>query len=121
MAKILLVDDEDLFRESTAGLLKERGHDVRSACDSTGAVEIAHHFRPDVLVCDLVLKGDVDGLGVATVLRAKHAHLPVILISGFPSSDWSGEAQRRGVFAYVQKPCDIRVLDDAIRNASDYA
>jgi DNA-binding response OmpR family regulator len=113
MARVLVVDDEQSYRHNLKLCLCNAGHEVRTAADDRSAVEIAARYRPDVLITDWMLKCPMDGLKVASALRAYDSHVQTILITGFSSQDLRAEAERCRVQRYIEKPFDL----DAIRNA----
>jgi CheY-like chemotaxis protein len=81
---LLLVDDDEAFREATAATLRAAGYGVREAPDYRLALEIlegAEHI--DVLIVDLVMPGAINGLALARMARMRRPGLRVIYISGF--------------------------------------
>ncbi len=80
-ARILLVDDDDLVRQSTAALLEERGYEIVQAADGKTALEVlaAHDF--DLLITDLVMPGMSGAMLSSKALEAR-PDLPVLVISG---------------------------------------
>lgn len=66
--RILIVDDEPPLRELVAGYLRREGYDVRTAEDGPTALDMAHTYRPDLVVLDLMLPG-LDGIEVCRRLR----------------------------------------------------
>ncbi len=66
--RVLVVDDHRDSTDSLALLLELRGHEVRSAYDGQGALEIAREFHPEVVFLDIGMPG-IDGYGVARTLR----------------------------------------------------
>ena len=78
MAKILVIDDEPIPCRMLHHFLTGEGHEVRTALDADEAVQVAHDFRPDLLISDWLLK-DKTGLDVALAVRdelpeARHLH-----------------------------------------------
>ena len=71
-----------------------------------------------MLICDWLLRNSADGFDVTDTLRALHPRLQTILVSGFPSHDLKARAESGGIFAFFEKPCDIRVLAEAVAQAS---
>jgi PAS domain S-box-containing protein len=85
-ARILLVDDEQIVRETLAVQLERLGHAVAVA--ESGAAALDLPMQPDVLVTDLSMPG-MDGLALIRQLQARHPNLPAILLTGHP-----GDASR---------------------------
>ena len=55
--KVLIVDDENLFREDLATLLRQKGYDCETAADGNQGLTMAKRFGPDVVLCDIVMPG----------------------------------------------------------------
>lgn len=80
---ILLVDDENLVRQSTALLLRDLGYQVTESSSATEALaKVADGLLPDLLLSDQVM-ADRSGLQLAHQLRAQFPHLPVLIITGY--------------------------------------
>jgi DNA-binding NtrC family response regulator len=117
MATVLIVEDEDVLRETLSSFLTRRGHDVIAAASGYEALEVGLDASPDVLVADWMLKNHIHGLHVSAVFRALHPNLNTILITGFPSRDLLEESDRCGISRLLEKPFDLRDFDEAVSNA----
>ena len=115
MGKCLLIDDEESYRKTLGAILDAEGHEVATAEDGPEALEVAARIRPDVLIADWRLAGDMDGLGVADRLLADHPGLQVIMITGCSSEDLLREAEV-DIFRVLQKPFE---LDDFLAAVED--
>ena len=83
----LLVDDEDLVRESTADMLENLGYDVVEAASAEEALRlIGGGLRPDVLVTDHLM-GGMSGTELANIVRADLPDTPVLIVSGYTEVD----------------------------------
>jgi CheY-like chemotaxis protein len=111
-APILLVDDNDAVRATAAAYLRECGLPVLEAADARSALDLLAAHSVEVLVTDIVMPGDMDGMGLAEAARASWPALPVLLVSGF--SERASEAQARG-FAVVSKPYSLPDLERRLR------
>lgn len=79
----LLVDDEDVVRESTADMLEEFGYKVLQANSGEAALAlVAHGFAPDLLITDHLMSG-MTGIDLARALRGTMPDLPVLIVSGY--------------------------------------
>ena len=117
MATVLLVEDEDVLRETLSRYLAREGHDVISAASGYEALEAGLEASPDVLVADWMLKNHIHGLHLSEVFRALHPSLNTILITGFSSRDLLEESDRCGVSRLLEKPFDLQNLQDAVSDA----
>src|SRR5262249_22493751 len=114
--RVLLVDDDDLVRETIAAELESAGHAVVAASGGTQALELlAGGDRVDILVTDLSMPG-MDGL---SLIRSAHAHrpdLPALLLTGYAGDGaavaLSGTAP--GKVSLLRKPVIAAQLVDQI-------
>jgi CheY-like chemotaxis protein len=80
---VLLVDDEELVRASTAGMLADLGYRVIEAESGEAAMAlVAQGLRPNLLVTDQLMPG-LSGTDLAVQLRERFAGLPVLVVSGY--------------------------------------
>jgi DNA-binding response OmpR family regulator len=106
--RILLVDDDRLFRESLSTFLTAEGYAVAAAQDGIAALELVKTFQPDVILLDMFL-ADMTGQAFWNSYRTSgQQRVPVIAVSGAPSL--GRLVQVWGVDDYVAKPFDIGVL-----------
>lgn len=115
---MLLVDDERLYVESLAKVLRRRGLEVVTAFTGTSALALAAEQEPDVVVLDLRMPG-MDGLATLAALRSAQPLLPVIMLTGHADLDCAAAALHRGVSDVLLKPCPVDVLVPAIENAAE--
>ncbi len=115
--KVLIVDDEEVYRRQLEIALAPAGHEIRTASSGREAIDIGMRYRPDVLVADWMLKNHIHGLHVARVLRAVRPDVATILVTGFASADLRAEAGKSRVFDFVEKPFDVEQIRSAVQAA----
>jgi DNA-binding NtrC family response regulator len=106
MAHILIVDDDDAFRESLAETLGDLGHVVAQAGSGHDALAVlAGNARVDCMFLDIRM-ADLSGIEVLERLRAMPARetLPVVVLTAFATSDNTIHAMRLGAFEHLTKP-----------------
>jgi CheY-like chemotaxis protein len=81
MARILVCEDDAVYRELTGGILRARGHDVTFAEDGHKAIDRLKDSPYDLIVTDLVMPGP-DGLEIIRAIREKQGTVPVLAMSG---------------------------------------
>lgn len=109
---VLLVDDNDDVREATVQLLGSEGCVVRAARDGAEALALLRGgLQPDLMVSDIVMPGDMNGVELARRARALRAALRVVLVTGY--SDAAQAARDEG-FPVVAKPYDLAALRRAL-------
>jgi DNA-binding NtrC family response regulator len=106
---LLLVDDEDLVRDSLREFFEKRGHAVREAESVSAARLAARAARTDAAVVDYQLP-DGDGLEVLSALRAADASLPVVMLTAHGSIDLAVQAIKEGADQFLTKPVDLPTL-----------
>ncbi len=115
MARILIVDDDELDRTVLNAILERAGHETFLAEDGREAVSVYGATEIDVVITDLQMP-DVHGLELITVLRELSPRPAIIAISG-TGSDQLDMAQAVGADATLTKPVDPSELLDAIAQA----
>ena len=102
---ILLVDDDEVFRERLARALRDRGYDVATAADHDGAVAAATARKPDFAIVDLRMPG-LSGLALIGPLHAIAPGARIVVLTGYGSITSAVEALRAGAHDYLSKPVD---------------
>jgi response regulator NasT len=111
--RILVVDDEALIRVNLVEMLTRMGYEVvGEADDAAGAVQQARDLKPDLVIMDIRMPGEEDGISAAATLTAEDI-APTLLISGFSQPDYVARANEAGVVGYLVKP----VTEDHLRPA----
>src|ERR671925_89219 len=82
MSTILIIDDEPNIRRMVGALLSAEGFTVREAADGASGAASAIEDEPDAILLDLMMPGEVDGMGTLTRLREKVPDVPVVMMSG---------------------------------------
>jgi two-component system, OmpR family, response regulator len=116
--RVMLVDDERLYVESLAKVLRRRGFEVVVAFDGSSSIALAGEQDPDVVVLDLRMPG-LDGLATLELMRSATPLTPVILLTGHADLERATGALERGASDVLLKPCPIEVLVPAIENAAE--
>ena len=102
-AKILVVDDEAIVRESLRDWLSDVGHQVLTAENGPQALEIIEREKPSIAIVDLVMPG-MDGIELLKRARDISPHIEVIIITAFGSIPTAITAMREGAYDYLEKP-----------------
>jgi len=85
-------------------LLAAEGYDVRDAADGTTGLSLAETIEPDVALVDLMMPGELDGLGLLARLRERRPDLPVVMMSGRAALADAVRATKLGAFTFLEKP-----------------
>ena len=115
---ILVVEDEEIMRESLVDWFSSEDHKVDAASDGDKALEDFDLKDYDVMIVDLKLPGR-DGLSVLSEVRVKNPKAKVIIVTAYPSVDTAVEAMRRGAVDYLAKPFELDRLESSIIKTRD--
>jgi DNA-binding response OmpR family regulator len=113
MATILIVEDEQPIRELLNITLMVE-HQVVQAANAAEAIELAQRLRPDLVLLDLDLEGDQDGLEVCRTLRSEPdpilAQVPIVMLTGQTTQADIRAALKAGANSYMGKPYSPKAL-----------
>ena len=104
MPSVLIVDDEPNIRRMVGALLAAEGYEVRDAPDGHAALTRAVETEPDVVLLDLMMPNDTDGLDTLAKFRERFPELPVVMMSGRAGLSDAVKATRLGAFTFLEKP-----------------
>lgn len=114
LAKILLIEDEPLARESLADNLLTEGYEVFSSGNGTEGLKMFDEVCPDLVVLDVVIPG-IDGLEVCRKMRALKQAIPIIMLTAKTSETDKVVGLELGADDYITKPFGVRELFARIR------
>ena len=117
MPRILIVEDDELNRDSLRRLLRRRGYDILLAVDGEEALAVAAAERPDVILMDMRLPG-IDGWEATRRLKADPATrvIPVIALTAHAMASDRADALAAGCDDHDTKPIDLDQLLAKIRS-----
>jgi CheY-like chemotaxis protein len=113
-ATILLVDDDEVLRQTLAAILQQHGYDVTTAGSVPEALKLITAGSYDVLLSDLHMPGRGDGLTVVSAMRHSNPQAITILLSAFPEMDAAAQAILLQTDQILVKPMNIPALIEAI-------
>ncbi len=102
-AKVLIIDDEDFFREDLAGLLRAEGLECYTAENGNVGLDMIEKVNPDVVLCDIAMP-EKNGIEVLEETMARYPECFVIMITAYGELDTAVDAFRKGASDYVMKP-----------------
>ena len=117
--RLLVVDDEDNVRVTTAAILEQEGYEVETASDGQEALKKVRESKFDLVLTDLRMEG-MDGNALLNVLCANHPNIVTVVLTGYASIESSIDALRCGVYDYLIKPCVIDDLKMTVRRALEH-
>jgi CheY-like chemotaxis protein len=110
--QVLIIEDNKDAADSLSEALGLSGHRVAVAYDGTAGLAMAREFRPEVIICDIGLPGDMDGYAVARALRrdAGTASTLLIALTGYAQPEDQRQALAAGFDANLAKPPSLEKI-----------
>jgi len=105
MARILIVDDQDVMRDSLAATLARQGHEVVASMDGPGALTRLSNGRFELMISDLKMP-KMTGTELLAEARKLRPEMPIVLMTAFATVSTAVEAMKLGAYDYIQKPFD---------------
>ncbi len=116
-ARLLIVEDENLVARDLYNMVRTLGYEVTDVVQTGEAVlDSITQRKPDLALLDIVLKGNVDGIAVASILWEEH-NIPVVYITSFADDLTFERAKLTEPFGYLIKPFEERELELTIETA----
>ena len=116
MPGLLVVDDEDIVRQTIVGVVQNSGLDlypIEEARTGQEAVTVAQHVRPSIILMDVRMPG-MNGLEATRAIRGLVPEAKVIIMSAYDEFSFSQEALRLGAVDYLLKPVRPGTLVEAL-------
>lgn len=114
-AKILIVEDEFLIAQGLARKLEKLGYQVIDIVASGAeAIQRTREFYPDLILMDIVIEGDRDGIETAAEIYESY-FVPVIYVTAYADDQILKRAQVTGSYGYILKPFNERELHATIQ------
>ena len=102
-ARILVIDDEKVIRDSCTRILIPEGHIVKSAEDGDIGLRLFKEFRPDLVLVDLKMPGK-SGMDVLGEIEGSDPNVIKIVITGYATASSAVDAMKRGAYDFIPKP-----------------
>lgn len=106
---VLVVEDDLSLQEALRDTLELAGYAVHTAGDGRAALDVLDKERVEIVVSDVQMQ-PMDGHALLKRIKARHAELPVVLMTAYGTIQRAVEAMRDGAVDYLVKPFDAEVL-----------
>ncbi len=116
--KVLLIDDEELFREDLAGLLRRRGMECRTAGSGEQGLALLEDWDPDIALCDIMMPG-MNGIDALDSMMRMRPDLRVFMLTAYADLHTAITAFRKGACDYVLKPIVFEDIIGKIRRLAE--
>jgi two-component system response regulator RegA len=118
--RLLVVDDDELYRESLVRAFSRRGIQTAGAPSIAEALAVSQHLSPDAALVDLKL-GDESGLDAVRLLLVEYPELTIVVLTAYGTIATALEAVRLGACNYLTKPVQIEHILAAFKGNSPSA
>src|SRR5512136_1638843 len=110
VARILIAEDEMIVAEDLELTLADLGHEVVGKV-STGelAVQLAEETKPDLILMDIKLRGEIDGIQASEQIRSR-LDIPVIYLTAYEETDTISRAKITEPYGFLTKPFSSFIL-----------
>lgn len=115
MSEILVVDDDEIIRETLCELFSQ-DHACQTAATAEAALAKLEAQKFDVVLTDVSMPG-LSGLDLLNRVVELYPGTPVIIVSGLSDQEQAQSLIGRGAFDYVLKPFRLEVVEDSVRRA----
>lgn len=117
-ARIFIVEDDDIIARTTEWRIRKMGHEFSGrAANGKEALEMIERIRPDIVLMDISLNSEPDGIAVADELRKKQ-DLAIVYLTSHMEDEVLARAKLTHPNAYLVKPFDDKDLRVALELAS---
>ncbi len=118
MARILIAEDEEALRALCARALLGDGHDVKTACDGTDALDLVgrENGRFDLLLTDIRMP-IMDGIALALAVARDHPDITILLMTGYADQRERAHGLNAIIHDVISKPFTVAALRGAVNEA----
>ena len=120
MARVCVIDDNEMLRESVAEALMRDDHSVSAFADPVEALRVIRTKPFECIITDLKMPG-MDGVTLLREARLSGCEASVILMTAFATVDTAVEAMKLGAFDYIAKPFEAETLCMLVDRAVQHA
>ena len=118
MANLLIVDDEQSYRQLLSLVFDGENHSIRTAMNGREAMELLREEPADVIITDVKMP-DMNGIELLRAAREALPDVGVILMTAFATVETAREAFKLGADDFIQKPFDVEELKIIVKKALD--
>jgi DNA-binding response OmpR family regulator len=117
MKKILIVEDEFILQMMLEKMVQKMGHQVVSKAKSGAvAIDVAKNESPDLILMDIKIIGDIDGIETIKKIR-EFSDVPVLYLSGNTDPDTRKRASETAPMDFIIKPFEYQDLMNAVNRS----
>jgi ATP-dependent Lon protease len=116
IARVLVVDDEEIARKNLDHILQKEGYIVVMAASGAEALEKMETSNFDVVLTDIRME-NISGIEVLEKTKSKYPETEVVMVTAYASTDSAMETLKKGAFQYIAKPFKINEIRVTVKQA----
>ena len=121
LRKVLVIDDEEVIRQTIRKQLDGSGFEIIEANDGEQGIELLNTLdnplTVDVIICDIRMP-KINGIEAIAYFRKEYPSTPIVVLTGYPDVTLATDLLKQGVTDYLTKPVDKQILVEAVKNAA---
>jgi CheY-like chemotaxis protein len=114
VAKLLLIEDEVGVQDYFKAVVSRMGHELLTANDGPSGVALVENEPADVIMSDLNMPGEPNGMALIRKIRELRPDTPVIVVSGYPTKERLDECKALGIEDFLTKPFEMTFFSSVI-------
>lgn len=114
MATLALIEDDEGVREYFKSVVSRMGYDLIVAVDGPSGLEMLSETPVDVILTDLNMPGEPNGMALVKRIRDEHPQTPVIVISGYPTKERLDACKELGIEDFLTKPFEMTFFGSVV-------
>ena len=114
MVRLILIEDDEGVRNYFKSVVQRMGYQLETASDGTSGIELVEKEPVDVILTDLNMPGEPNGMALVRRIREVRPDTPVIVISGYPTRERLDECKALGIDDFLTKPFEMTFFSSVI-------
>lgn len=118
MSNLLIVDDEQSYRQLLSLVFESEGHSIRTAMNGRAALELLQAEPADLIISDVRMP-DMDGIALLQAAKELYPDIGMVMMTAFATVDTARDAFKLGADDFIQKPFDVEELKLIVKKTLD--
>ncbi len=114
MVRLALIEDDEGVREYFKSVVSRMGYTLLTAVDGPSGVALVKDEEVDVILTDLNMPGEPNGMALVRKIRELRPDTPVIVISGYPTRERLDECKKLGIEDFLTKPFEMTFFSSVV-------
>ena len=114
MATLALIEDDEGVRDYFKSVVSRMGYELIVAIDGPSGLKMLSEHPVDVILTDLNMPGEPNGMALVRRIREEHPQTPVIVISGYPTKERLDACKELGIEDFLTKPFEMTFFGSVV-------